>query len=38
MRVINSDIISNPLNWATVLLMALIGLFGVALIFSDDPE
>lgn len=38
MRLINTDIISNPWNWATVLLMALIALFGLALIVQEPAE
>lgn len=38
-RIINVQLISNPYNWATVIIMALFGLILLALVLPEaNPE
>lgn len=37
-RLVNTEIMANPLNWLIVGLMVLTGAFGLALLMADHPQ
>lgn len=38
MRVVNTELLSNPYNWAIIFIMVLFGLILVSVIFHPEVE